>query len=209
MTCRVRVATLPNREIDKRQSSHDIHSASRSNRPDRIRTLIQSSTCRVDDRDASGATALIWAANFAAVDAVEELLWQGADPNAVDGDGVTAIMAALKAWILGEHQELEAIITMLIEAGADHVAALKSVREDGEDDLECAIQLALIRRERKNRSRAKVIAYTPMMQQIGQPECKSFFGSLLMFCLSCCSVLIIGSFYLIMILGMLATVFAR
>ena len=61
-------------------------------------------------------TALLWAAHWDDLEAVETLLEAGADPNAADDHGVTPLMRAC------ENASVE-VTRALLEAGADANAA--------------------------------------------------------------------------------------
>ncbi len=74
--------------------------------------LLLSNRARVDELDAFGNTALMWAADRGHTDIVRRLLGAGANPNLQNNQGTTALIRAAKE---GQAQAVEA----LLEAGAD------------------------------------------------------------------------------------------
>ncbi len=94
--------------------SDQIYSAIRANDVPRLRTLTRENG--TDTRDRRGNTPLMLAAGFGSLDAVRMLLEAGADPNAVNGVGTTALM-----W--GAHDLAK--MQLLVGKGADVNAKTK------------------------------------------------------------------------------------
>lgn len=80
--------------------------------PDEILQLIKEGARPDLVKDSSGKTALIWAAIKGNLNAVNQLLKAGADPNVSDADGDTSL-----AW--AAYKGHENIVKTLLDAGAD------------------------------------------------------------------------------------------
>jgi ankyrin repeat protein len=88
----------------------------------------------VDSRDNMGTTALYWAAGSGKVKEARELLKAGADPNAMDNDGVSVLKKTVSDFYPGGSKNLPwakrfrdqaAVARLLILAGADMSTAFK------------------------------------------------------------------------------------
>ncbi len=113
----------------------------------------------VNARDRIGYTALMWAANYYAVDAAKALIEAGADINAKDNNGYTALMVTVGKGSFD-------VAKVLIEAGADINAkdnngytALMIAEERGSVDVIPLLKAA--GRESKNASAAKAAIPKP------------------------------------------------
>src|SRR5262249_14135843 len=86
------------------------------NRMDLMRVLLAAGA-RVNARAVAGETALIFAARFRDVDAINLLLDNGADPNLVARTGVSRLLEAMRSGA-GEKEHLE-MMQPLLARGAD------------------------------------------------------------------------------------------
>jgi ankyrin repeat protein len=76
---------------------------------------------RIDERDNTGATALIWAATFGRTDIVRVLLENGADPAAKDDSGHDAVFFAQQR----HHGEIKKMLAKAVEARQAKPVALQ------------------------------------------------------------------------------------